>query len=239
MLYAPALWAFYAVGFIQSRAVTKELRHSRNELSDALRAVRRAAREREGLVRFLCHELRSPLNCIALGFDEMTIDLASGSRSGSGLPDTETVTIVRSQIQNMHSCLDDLMLVVGTQAPSTAAVLSSRAALAEPGPESPSVSEANAARFDDDREISRSTTTRRHQALDASSLSHLLHAVARMTRATLRKPRRSSRPAQASGGSHGRTNHLAIHIAEHSAPSAPTVSVTVSPKPRARKVPGC
>jgi signal transduction histidine kinase len=108
LLYGgPLVWAFYTLGTMHARGLVKELQRSNEALSDALSAARRAVREKEGLMRFLCHELRSPLNCVALGFDEL-------ATSGSGAADRDTVSIVRNQIQSMHSCLDDLMLVVGS-----------------------------------------------------------------------------------------------------------------------------
>ncbi len=51
LYYGPTVWASYAVGFIQSRAVARELQHSKEALSDALRAVRRAALEKEARAR--------------------------------------------------------------------------------------------------------------------------------------------------------------------------------------------
>ncbi len=220
--------------------MAKELRHSRNELSNALKAVRRAAREREGLVRFLCHELRSPLNCIALGFDE----LATGNRAA---PDAETVSIVRNQIQNMHNCLDDIMLVVGSQAPSAPSASStsspaspqgnfhaltrSPSASAERGhgassrPESPSVIFGIDAAIDIERgiEMSRSTAVRGQQLqpLSASSLARLLHAVAHLTE--IRKPRLRRGAASAD-----QSDQTGLDDTVNTASGYPAVSVTVS-----------
>ncbi len=173
----------------------------------------------QGLARFLCHELRSPLNCIALGFDELT---PAVSRKDA---DADTLAICRAQVQNMRSCLDDLTLVVG----------SGYALTKDAGGEADRHAGAHA---DIKPPAGR-------QMLDAVSLARQLHAVAYMTES--RRPHaagsdtqaraahvepvevtvRVSQPACADAARHARTN------VSHSSPCCAQIGDSVG---RAREM---
>jgi signal transduction histidine kinase len=113
----PVLWLFYAFGTLHTSRLAKELQRTNDALNAALAASRAAEREQEATVRFLCHELRSPLNCVALGVDELAADPKVAA--------SDVVAIVQSQLQNVQQCLDDLLLVSGTGSTLRLAVPSS------------------------------------------------------------------------------------------------------------------
>jgi CheY-like chemotaxis protein/signal transduction histidine kinase len=220
LYYGPVVWAYYSIGYLQTQAVSRELLHSKAALSEALRALRRAVREREGLVRFLCHELRSPLNCIALGLDELATGRGSGS-VGRSAYDAEIAAVVRNQIENIRACLDDLMLVVGPMGPPPgqgAAPMLALPALdssrADPAGVQPRLANAAPGR----------------QALNAPSLARLLHSVARLTEARRPRDRRGHRTH--AKPSLGHIDALAAHIRTHAPverpPDVPATSVAVT-----------
>jgi hypothetical protein len=108
----PVVALVYFAATTHVRALATGLRRSNHALARALEASRRAGKEREALLRFLCHELRSPLNSIALGIDEIVADKRAAA-------DPALAECMRAQVNSVRVCLDDLILVAAGTSTST------------------------------------------------------------------------------------------------------------------------